>query len=162
MFVKLHIDTGVMEEWKTPFKVTPEGKNEYFFAGATGFFITEPDMKTWLPKEYHFYYTPTRTRYRFNIRTEEFIPLDHDAVIDEAEMRRHVPGFCQISEYDAYGCWENAFNSLKDFIDGNISGAQFDKERQLAAYGKIAANPDGTSGEKIYRFVLEKLAMKEE
>ena len=42
------------------------------------------------------------------------------AVIDEAEMRRHVPGFCQMSEYDAYGCWEDAFNSLKDFIDGNL------------------------------------------
>lgn len=161
MFVKLHIDTGVMEEWKTPFKVTPEGKNEYYFAGATGFFITEPDTETWLPKEYQFYYTPTRTRYRFDIHTEEFTPLEQDAVIDEAEMRKHVPGFCEMSEYDAYGCWEDAFNSLKDFIDGNISGEQFDRERQLAAYSKIAANPDGTTGEKIYQFVQEKLAMRE-
>lgn len=161
MFVKLHIDTGVMEEWKTPFSVTPEGKNEYYFAGAPGFFIGIPDTKTWLPKEYQFYYTPTRTRYRFDVRTEEFTPLEQDAVIDEAEMREHVPGFCEMSEYDAYGCWEDAFNSLKDFIDGNISGKPFDRERQLAAYEKIAANPDGTAGAKIYHFVKQKLVKKE-
>jgi len=164
MFVKLHIDTGIMEEWKTPFRVTPEGKNAYYYAGGTGFFIAEPDpsTKTWRPKSYQFYYTPERKRYHFDPETEEFTPLAEDAVIDEDEMRRHVPGFCQMSEYAAYGCWEDAFNSLQDFVDGRISGAQFDKEKQLSAYRKIAANPDGTSGEKVYRFVLEKLAMKEE
>jgi hypothetical protein len=161
MFVKLHIDTGVMEEWETPFPVTPEGKNEYFFAWSPGFFITEPDRSTWLPKEYQFYYAPTRTRYHFDIHAEKFSPLEQDSVIEEAEIRKYVPGFCEMSEYDAYGCWEDAFNSLKDFIDGNISGRQFDKERQLAAYSKIVANPDGTSGEKIYRFVQQRLAGKE-
>lgn len=164
MFVKLHLDSGIMEEWKTPFRVTPEGKNVYYFAGATGFFIAEPDpsTKTWRPKSYQFYYTPERKRYHFNPETEEFTPLAEDAVIDEDEMRRHVPGFCQMSEHAAYGCWEDAFNSLQDFVDGRISGAQFDKEKQLSAYRKIAANADGTAGEKIYRFILEKLALKEE
>ena len=157
MFVKFHIDTGVMEEWKTPFKVTPEGKNVYYFAGATGFFIAEPDMETptWRPKSYQFYYTPERKRYSFDPKTEEFIPLEDDAVIDEAEMRRHVPGFCQMSEHDAYGCWEDAFNSLLDLVDDNISGNQFDRDKQLATYGKIAANSDGTAGEKIYAYIRD-------
>ncbi len=160
MFVKLHIDTGVMEEWKTPFEVTPEGKNEYFFAGSTGWFLAEPDMetKTWRPKSYQFYYAPERKRYQFDPKTEEFTPLEQDTVIEEAEMRKHVPGFCEMSEYDAYGGWEDAFNSLKDFVDGNISGGQFDRGRQLAAYRKIAANNDGTAGEKIYRFLMDKLS----
>ena len=160
MFAKLHIDTGVMEEWKTPFEVTPEGKNEYFFAGSTGYFIAEPDLetKTWRPKSYQFYYTPERKRYQFDPKTEEFTPLEQDTVIDETEMRKHVPGFCEMSEHDAYGCWEDVFNSLKDFVDGNISGAQFDRERQLAAYRNIAANNDGTAGEKIYRFLMDKIS----
>ena len=76
-------------------------------------------------------------------------------------MRRHVPGFCQMSEYAAYGCGEDAFNSLQDFVDGRISGARFDKEKQLVAYRKIAANNDGTAGEKIYQFVRQQLAGKE-
>ncbi|MBQ7497488.1 MAG: hypothetical protein IJU00_06610, partial [Selenomonas sp.] len=111
--------------------------------------------KSWKPKSYQFYYTPERRRYSFNPRTEEFIPLENDAVLDEAELRRHVPGFCQMSEYDAYGCWEDAFNSLQDFVDNNISGNQFDRDKQLAAYSKIAANNDGTAGEKIYAYIRD-------
>ena len=151
MFIKLHIDTGVVEEWKTPFTVTVEGKNNYYFAWTTGHFIVDFD-KTWRPTEYHFYYAPTRTRYKFNPQTEEFTLLEHDAVIDEAEFRKHLPGFCEQSGYAVYGCNEDAFNSLKDFVDDNISGNKFDKEKQLAAYETIAANL-GYSGEKIYDFI---------
>ncbi len=155
MFVKLHIDTGVMEEWKTPFKVTTDGQNVYYFAGTTGFFITELDRDTpnWRPKRYQFYYKPERRRYDFDPKTETFTPVEEDAVLDEAEMRQHIPGFCQMSEYDAYGCWEDAFNSLEDFISDNLSGHPFDKEKQLAAYSEIAANNDGTAGEKIYEYI---------
>ena len=62
-----------------------------------------------------------------------------------------------MSDWLSYACEENAFNSLSDFLDGTITGNEFDKERQIRAYGKIAANSDGTSGEKIYQFVREKL-----
>ena len=157
MFVKLHIDTGVMEEWKTPFRVTPEGKNGYYFAGMVGFFIAEPDMQTatWRPKSYQFYYSPERRRYHFDPETEKFTLLEQDAVIDEAELRSHMPGFCQMSEYEAYGCWEDAFNSLQDFVDGHISGGQFDRNHQLESYRKIAANSDGTAGEKIYAYIRD-------
>ena len=158
MFVKLHIDTGEVEEWKTPFEITPEGKNEYFYAGSPGFFIAEPDMETYeLPKSYQFYYTPTRTRYNFDPVTEEFTLAKHEAIIDEAEMRNHVPGFCEMSEYSVYGCWEDVFNTLADFVDDNISGQPFNKERQLKAYETIAANNDGTAGEKIYQTILGRL-----
>ena len=75
--------------------------------------------------------------------------------MDESELRRHVPGFCQMSEYDAYGCWEDAFNSLEDFVEGNLSGNLFDREKQLVAYSKIAANNDGTAGEKIYEDIRD-------
>lgn len=157
MFVKLHIDTGIMEEWHTPFEVTPKGRNEYFYAGYTGLFIAEPDMntKSLRPKSYQFYYIPTRTRYQFDPQTETFTVLENDAFIDETEMRQHVPGFCQMSEADAYGCSEDAFNSLKDFVDGNISGKEFDRECQMEAYAKIAANNDGTAGVKIYEYIRD-------
>ena len=157
MFVKLHIDTGVVEEWKTPFAVTGEGKNRYYFAGNVGCFLAEPDMKTWgQPLSYHFWHAPERRRYEFAPVTEEFTPIDNDIIIDEAEFRSHLPGFCELNEHTVYGCTEDVFNSLEDFLSGNISGAPFDKEKQLAAYGRIAANLDGTVGEKVYRFVMER------
>ena len=66
-----------------------------------------------------------------------------------------------MSEWFQYGCNEDAFNSLPAFLAGKIKGALPDSERQIRAFTKIAANADGTSGEKIYRFVQEKLVAKE-
>ena len=52
---------------------------------------------------------------------------------------------------------ENVFNSLPDFLDGNVMGEAFDRERQVRAYREIAANNDGTCGEKIYHMVRQKV-----
>ena len=50
-----------------------------------------------------------------------------------------------------------ALNSLGDFIDGHTAGAQFDPNMELESYGKIAANIDGTCGEKVFEFVKKKM-----
>ena len=52
-----------------------------------------------------------------------------------------------------------AFNSLEDLLEGNISGNAFHRERQLRAYGRIAANNDGTCGEKVHRFLCRSLGL---
>jgi len=80
-----------------------------------------------------------------------------DVVFDVEELRRHEPGFAENSEWMRYCCMENSFNSLKDFIEGNITGNQFDKERQLAAFAEINASVDGDCGGKVYRHVAGKL-----
>ena len=43
-------------------------------------------------------------------------------------------------------------NTLKDFLDGTITGATFDNEKQLEAFGYIAENSDGSCGQKVYEF----------
>ena len=55
---------------------------------------------------------------------------------------------------------KNAFYSLEDFLDGKEIGAPFDKERQMRAFGEIAANHDGTCGEKIYEFMRKELGKR--
>ena len=57
------------------------------------------------------------------------------------------------SEWMQYCLIENAFNSLKNLLDGDITGNLFDKERQLKAYARINANTDGTCGRDVYEFV---------
>lgn len=157
MFVKFHVDTGVMEEWKTPFEVTPYGKTDYYIAGYTGMFIEET-VKMGLSKHCQFFYAPTRTRYDFDFATEEFTIAKNDAIIDENEMRDHISGFGKISDQNVYGCEENAFNSLKDLLDDNISGEKFDPKKQFEAYSEVAANLDGSAGKKIYKFILNKVS----
>lgn len=73
------------------------------------------------------------------------------------ELQAHVAGFWEGSDWMQYACEENAFHSLENLLDGNLSGNAFDRERQLRAYEKIAANNDGTCGEKVHRFVRDKL-----
>jgi len=62
------------------------------------------------------------------------------------------------SEWLQYCLNENVFNSLKDLLDNNITGNQFDKERQLKAFEKINANTKGTCGENIHYFVKAKIS----
>lgn len=78
-------------------------------------------------------------------------------VYDKEQLKKHEPGFCENSKWLQYVCMENAFNSLRNFLDGKIAGAHFDREKQIEAYGAITANHDGTCGEKIHRFVQGKL-----
>ena len=40
-----------------------------------------------------------------------------------------------------------------DFLDGNITGNEFDREEQIRAFGIIVANNDGTCGEKTHQYV---------
>ena len=60
------------------------------------------------------------------------------------------------SQWLQYCLNENAFNSLKDMLDGNLTGNPFDKDRQIKAFSKINAATDGNCGERIHWFIKGK------
>ena len=74
---------------------------------------------------------------------------------DYEDLIAHEPGFMEESEWMQYSLSENAFNSLKDFLDGKITGNQYNREKQLEAFSKINANTDGTCGKTIYEYIKE-------
>ena len=86
----------------------------------------------------------------------EEIPISFD---EESKSQMQI-GYDRMSAWFLYGCMENAFNSLQDLLNDTIHGKPFDREQQLAAYSSIAANIDGTAGEKIYKFVMEQIRAK--
>ena len=147
MYVSLDRETGEMKEWKPPIDFKSRGKNGYFLAsGMGGFAITIPqrgkaDCRIW--------YVPERKLYDINLDTKEYKEVEIE--FDYSDLKEHEPGFMEESEWMQYCLMENAFNSLKDLLDDNITGNQFDKERQLRAFAKINANTDGTCGKNIYR-----------
>ncbi len=75
------------------------------------------------------------------------INLNYDEVIG------HESGFAEQSEWFQYCLCESAFNTLNDFLDNNITGNLFDREKQIKLFSKINATTDGTCGEKIYQIV---------
>ena len=56
-----------------------------------------------------------------------------------------------------YCCKENAFHTLKDFLDGTLPGRPFDRDVQLAEFQKINASVDGRCGEKVIEYLKKTL-----
>lgn len=150
MDLMLDTETGVFSEWEVPF---PDKENresdakEYFYTtGKLGLIWSIEDKN-----KYKLYYYPKRKLYEFdagkNILKE--IPIK----FDKEELKQHENGFNDSSQWLKYCCCENAFNSLENFLDGNIAGNQHDKEKQINAYNEIAVNNDGSCGEKIHEFI---------
>lgn len=150
MFIKLDKKTGEMTEWKPPFKIEYTAKNGNYIVAGCSFF-----QKEHKENEYFLYNLNNRSLYKINVKTEEYeeIVIDFDVGL----LRKNSPGFSNQSEFLQYACMENAFNSLNDFLDGNISGKKFNKEEQLKTYRKVTANSDGTCGEKVHEFIMKKL-----
>ena len=153
MYLSLDRESGKMEKWDSPILFANCGKNGYFMVGGMGgFVITVPqygkaDCRIW--------YASEKRLYDINIDTKEFKEIEID--FDHSDLEEHEPGFMENSEKMQYCLKENAMNSLKDFLDGNITGNGFYRERQLKAFSKINANIAGTCGKNVYSFVKRKV-----
>lgn len=153
MYLTLDRETGKMEPWEPPIPFVSRGKNGYFAtAGMGGFVITYPRMGK---VDCRIWYAPERRLYDVNIDTKEYKEVEID--FDYQDVKEHECGFMEESEWLQYCLNENAFNSLKNFLDGRITGNPFDRERQIRAFSKINASTDGACGERIHCFVKKKL-----
>lgn len=153
-FLKFNKRTGDISKWDAPFSASHEAANGYLYTwGIGGFIWRDYECKS---KDMEFIHLPTRKLYYVNVENDnwEEVPVSFD---DESKAQMEI-GYDRMSVWFLYGCRENAFNSLKDLLDGTIHGKQFDREKQLAEYSDIAANIDGTAGEKIYDFVMRQMA----
>lgn len=153
MFLLINMKTGSVREWKPPFTVSEEGRNGYFPAWEVGMFLRRTD--TLGEGTFRFFYGTERKLYDINLRTNEYKEIE--IVFHPQELLNHEPGFGMISDWLRYGCDEKALYSLKEFLDGTVKGQPFDKGAQIQAYKEIAANSDGTCGEKIHQFACGKV-----
>lgn len=152
MFLCVNKNTGETREWKPPFSISEEGKNSYYSSGSPGYFMYRSDS---LKRGIYRFFSQTDSRlYDINLKTGEFKEIRVE--FDLEEVRNQEPGFAENSEWFPYGCEENYFNTLENFLDGNVTGNSFDRERQLHGYQKIGVNLDGTCGEKIHQFMCGK------
>lgn len=149
MYIRLNKKTGEMREWKPPMEMPEERANGYYPSWVKSYF-TRPAGE-YGACEYHLFSVYDRKLYRINLETEEYREVAVE--FDREELEANEPGFWEDSEWLQYACNENAFNSLTDFLGGRITGSEFDRERQVRAYSKIAANNDGSCGEKTHGFI---------
>lgn len=126
-----------------------EQKNGYYSSWSPGYFLDPTGILG--EGRFRFFSIPDARLYDVNLKTNEYKEVE--VTLDLKDLKDHEPGFHEISDWLQYGCSGSYFNSLGRFLDGNVVGSPFDRERQLKAYRKIAANNDGTCGEKIHQVV---------
>lgn len=152
MFVALDRDTGVTEEWESPFAMKNEQNADGGFMGSNGTFFkfTESGKSV-----YRLYNTAESRLYELDAENDgcKEIPI----VFSLEELKKHEPGFHKDSEWLAYACRENALNSLSDFLDGKVCGNDFDKNEQKKAYREVIENSDGSCGEKVYQYIIKNI-----
>lgn len=153
MFLLLDTRTGQTEEWKLPIGSANRGKNGYFRTGSIGCFVINTEHQD--KPDCRFWYAPERKLYDINVFTREYkeveIEFDYDDLLEQE------PGFYEESEWMQYCLNENAFNSLKNLLDDEITGNPFDRERQLRAFARVNANTEGTCGQNVYAFAKDKI-----
>ena len=145
-----------MTEWKPPFEQPDTWRSCYYFSRGRGGFCYAVENTD--GKVYRLYSEYDRKYYDVNLDTEEYREIQVE--FDPDELSDHELGFHEYSEWLQYACQENILNSLPAFLNGKVTGKQFDRERAISAYSRIAANSDGTSGEKIYGFLRNRLCAR--
>ena len=154
MYIILNKDTGEIIEWIPPFEQLDTVKNGYYNITSKAFFLYS--MENVEAEEQCLFSYYDRKLYKINLETGSC--SETKIGFRTEELRDHSSGFGEISDWMQYACMENAFNSLSDFLEDGITGSPFDRDRAIQAFKKIAANGDGTSGDKIYEFVRGKLS----
>lgn len=149
MYICLNKKTGEITEWELGH--IPEEKSGYYTLGGKAYFSKKMNKDT-----YNLFSIRDSKLYVVNISAEDSKEIKIN--FDMNELRKNEPGFKEHSQWLQYVCLENSFNTLTDFLDDNITGGAFDRDRQIRAYGEIAVNHDGTCGEKVYKFVHSKLS----
>lgn len=150
MDIKLDTQTGLFSEWDI---LVPNIENmeacskEYFYTTGRYGLVWSIEEKD----RYKLFYYPERKLFDFNIEKNELKEIEIKFDVDE--LRLHENGFNDRSQWLKYCCCESAFNSLKDFLDGNITGKPFDREKQIQSFGEITANNDGSCGQKVHKYI---------
>ncbi|SHK69971.1 hypothetical protein SAMN05216582_11323 [Selenomonas ruminantium] len=152
-FLRLNKATGEIISWQLDIPETKQIFGGYYSTNYPGYFLQEASPGIW-----HYLYTPERCIYAIELATGKAKRINIEfsgEAIDQISA-----GFARLSPWLRYGCCEDVFNTLDGFIKGEIHGHDFDYKENLKAFGEIAANNDGSAGEKIHLFACEQLSRK--
>lgn len=157
-FVRLHRESGEVQRWQPSVTWTADVPNGYYGAAAGMCFVPiAADVTGEAPTEapYLLFSNTDRKLYRGDPAQNRWEELPVDFV--KEELRQHSRGFTEAASFLRYACMEDSWNTLADFLEDRITGGDFSREDELEAYGQIAANIDGTCGDKVYQLVSNRL-----
>lgn len=140
--------SGIVKEWEMPIEIKQKSVNEYIPMWKAGYFLGQMRDKV-----YRYFDEAERKMYDIDVTTREYKEVE--IVFDKNELEIHEPGFSEVSQWMQYCCNESAFNTLEKFLYNDVTGNEFDRDKQVAAFLKINSDMNGKCGEKVYHFVME-------
>jgi hypothetical protein len=148
MFVKLNKNTGEMVEWNLPVQFTYLPYNGYLNNRGHAEVLNGNRDKEIFVISYD-----NNSIYQIDLEINKCVKIDIEVNLET--LQNSILGFGIATKWFGYSCLESAFNTLKDFLDGNITGNSFNKEEQLENYASVATNLDGTCGKKVNEFIIK-------
>ncbi len=149
-FLRIDKETGICEEWKPDMNMSEKPENGYYTSWYSAIFVRRVEGPVFL------LYSDVQKRL-YNVNIESGACEEVQISFEAEDIQRNVAGFSEFSEWLQYAGTENSFNTLSQFLDGSVNGQAHDSERQKKAFAKVAANGDGTAGEKIYAYIKTKM-----
>lgn len=156
LYLRLDKETGEVCVWeplrdlegnKMSCYYSPAGKSATVFGQEQGLLAERRKLFTYSDKKL----------YDINLCTGEW--QEQSLVFQTEDLQKFAVGFERACEWNQYAaCEEDAFHTLTDFLQGTLPGKAFDQERANREFAQIAANSDGSCGEKVYTFIRNRLA----
>lgn len=148
-FACINRETKEITEWENPIKISNGEYDNYVPAGSVGYFMYPPKEN-----RYKYFSNIERKIYDIDIETKEYETIE--IRFNREELEKHDSGFSEVSQWMQYCCYENAFHSLRDFLDDKLIGNPHNEEKQLKAFSKINVSMDGKCGQKVHRYIKRK------
>ncbi len=153
-YLRLDKRTGEISRWTPPCDQPEEPLSGYYPpSGRAGFLCVPEEIKNGRCRMFSYY---DKRLYDMNLLTGDC--REQEIGFRNEELQEQEAGFCEFSEGSLYVAFEGVFHSLPDFLEGRIRGNAFDRECAMQSFRKVAANPDGTCGEKTFDYIKRQVS----
>lgn len=168
MFVKYDWVSHVATKLELPFSLYDGGEmsEEFLYGGGSFGTIVEEEFDSddysvykKSPERIFFNAYADYKVYDVDINAHTLTPIEVDLdlkTLYEKENR----GFHVDNVSNAYYCSENAFCSIKDFIENHVGPHTFNPIVQKSIYLGLNASPEGNAGKNIYDYIISRLKVK--
>lgn len=148
-FVCLTRDTKEVTEWENDMSKEVQERAAHSESGSPGYFLYPPKGNI-----YEYFSSIEKKIFVIDILTKESTSIEINFSV--GELKEHDAGFAESLEGTKYSCYENAFHSLQDLLDGMLVGSPHNKRKQIEAFSKVNVSVDGNCGQRVHDYMMRK------
>lgn len=157
-FFLLSADDEKFHVWTPPFPMSTKPKSGYMRSPFLGILFRHQEAfgaEKGNLGAIRYFSMPDRKLYEITEDLDSYTEIPLRFSINE--LKEHCYGFARRNPWQRYGCYEDDFHTLPDFLSDRLPGKPHCKEEQIRDYSEITENIDGTCGQKTHEEVKRRL-----